>query len=74
MLSLKLEFTGGMELLFDKQKKLALTLPDPYADSTTTLRELISFMKTNLLKERPELFVQGETVNPCVDQRCRLGT
>ena len=61
-LQLTIEFSGGAELLFDKVKTHKVTLP---VDGTTwDLRRLISWISSNLLKERPELFVQGETVRP----------
>ena len=61
-LRLTIEFSGGAELLFDKVKSHKITLP---VDGTTwDLRRLISWISSNLLKERPELFVQGETVRP----------
>ena len=61
-LRLTIEFSGGAELLFDKVKTHKVTLP---VDGTTwDLRRLISWISSNLLKERPELFVQGETVRP----------
>ncbi|KAL2916225.1 Ubiquitin-related modifier 1 [Polyrhizophydium stewartii] len=64
MLRVRLEFSGGAELLFGGSKAVAAELPDPHAAGTTTVRELIAWTKTNLLKERPELFVQGDTVRP----------
>ena len=61
-LRLTIEFSGGAELLFDKVKSHKVTLP---VDGTTwDLRRLISWISSNLLKERPELFVQGDTVRP----------
>lgn len=61
-MEVKVEFAGGAELLFDNIKKHTLKLPaqkDPWV-----LRGLIGWIKTNVLKERPEFFVQGETVRP----------
>lgn len=61
-MEVKVEFAGGAELLFDNIKKHTLKLPaqqDPWV-----LRDLIGWIKTNVLKERPEFFVQGETVRP----------
>lgn len=61
-LRLTLEFGGGAELLFDKVKKHTLELPS--TDKTWTVRKLLVWIKENLLKERQELFLQGETVRP----------
>ncbi|XP_038064077.1 ubiquitin-related modifier 1-like [Patiria miniata] len=62
-LSIRLEFSGGAELLFDKIKKHDITL-DTSNGSNWNIRRLISWIKDNLLKERPELFVQNNTVRP----------
>ena len=61
-LQLTIEFSGGAELLFDKVKKHDVTLP--VGDSPWNLGKLISWICSNLLKERPELFVQGDSVRP----------
>uniref|UniRef100_A0A663NC14 Ubiquitin-related modifier 1 n=1 Tax=Athene cunicularia TaxID=194338 RepID=A0A663NC14_ATHCN len=53
---------GGAELLFDGVKKHQVTLPcqpEPW-----DIRNLLKWIKQNLLKERPELFMQGESVRP----------
>uniref|UniRef100_A0A803V219 Ubiquitin-related modifier 1 n=32 Tax=Passeriformes TaxID=9126 RepID=A0A803V219_FICAL len=55
-------FRGGAELLFDGVKKHQVTLPcqpEPW-----DIRNLLKWIKQNLLKERPELFMQGESVRP----------
>ncbi|KAI1285179.1 Ubiquitin-related modifier 1 -like protein [Halotydeus destructor] len=63
-LSITVEFTGGAELLFDNQKSLSVSLPKISGDERWTLEKLISWLKENKLQERPELFVQGNTVRP----------
>ncbi|XP_069842177.1 ubiquitin-related modifier 1 isoform X2 [Dendropsophus ebraccatus] len=53
---------GGAELLFQGIKKHHVTLPsqsDPW-----DIRLLLVWIKENLLRERPELFIQGDTVRP----------
>ena len=62
-LQIHIEFSGGAELLFNKVKKHDVQLPDCITDPWT-LRALIAWIRDNLLKERPELFVLGETVRP----------
>ncbi|XP_072742957.1 ubiquitin-related modifier 1 [Anoplolepis gracilipes] len=59
-LSLTIEFGGGAELLFDKKKKHELNLPG----DGWTLKRLLFWLRDNLLTERPELFMQGDTVRP----------
>lgn len=58
-MEVKIEFSGGMELLFDKQKELKVNLaPD------STLQDLIDKLKNEYLKEKEELFYQAGTVRP----------
>lgn len=68
--SVVVEFGGGAELLFNNQRELKLTLSenppsDASGDKTKwTIRHLIRLLKEKHLQERPELFVEGETVRP----------
>ncbi|XP_069093070.1 ubiquitin-related modifier 1 isoform X2 [Pleurodeles waltl] len=69
--SLLLEFGGGAELLFDGIKKHHVTLPiqtEPW-----DVRHLLTWIRENLLKERPELFIQGESVESWTTH-CRTRT
>jgi len=61
-LSITIEFGGGAELLFDNKRKMSLTLPA--SDKKWTIERLIQHLKDNHLSERPELFVQGNSVRP----------
>ncbi|XP_054274381.1 ubiquitin-related modifier 1 [Macrosteles quadrilineatus] len=61
-LPLTIEFGGGAELLFNKVKKHSVNLPGNIRP--WTLRKLLVWLKDNLLTERPELFLQGDTVRP----------
>uniref|UniRef100_A0A1E1W1W1 Ubiquitin-related modifier 1 homolog n=1 Tax=Pectinophora gossypiella TaxID=13191 RepID=A0A1E1W1W1_PECGO len=69
-LKISLNFGGGAELLVDKIKKHNIELPalNKYLPGCQkekwTIRELLLWIKDNLLKERPELFMQGESVRP----------
>ncbi|XP_025112139.1 ubiquitin-related modifier 1 homolog [Pomacea canaliculata] len=56
-----LEFSGGAELLFNNVKKHDVELQDT---QKWTISNLLIWIKENLLKERPELFIQGATVRP----------
>lgn len=62
MTSITIEFSGGAELLFGNVKKHEVILPA--CDKAWTIRNLLPWMKDNLLRERPELFIQGDTVRP----------
>ncbi|XP_061459762.1 ubiquitin-related modifier 1 isoform X1 [Rhineura floridana] len=59
-LSVRLEFGGGAELLFNGIRKHQVTLPSQ--QEPWDIRNLLVWIKENLLKERPELFVQGDSV------------
>ncbi|XP_064649648.1 ubiquitin-related modifier 1-like [Lineus longissimus] len=61
--NVKIEFSGGAELLFDKIKVHDVALP-LVADGAWNIRKLLVWMKENMLKERPELFIQGDSVRP----------
>ncbi|KZV74964.1 hypothetical protein PENSPDRAFT_647491 [Peniophora sp. CONT] len=72
-LNLKIEFGGGLELLFSNQRSHKIALPasipasSPAAkadapDAPANIAYLIQWMKENLLKERPELFEENGTV------------
>ncbi|XP_046845406.1 ubiquitin-related modifier 1-like [Xenia sp. Carnegie-2017] len=61
-LSISLEFSGGAELLFGKVKKHDVVLEE--AKQPWSIKKLLFWIKDNLLQERPELFLQGETVRP----------
>ncbi|XP_004613348.1 ubiquitin-related modifier 1 [Sorex araneus] len=61
-LSVEVEFGGGAELLFDGVKKHQVTLPGQ--EGPWDVRSLLVWIKKNLLKERPELFIQGDSVRP----------
>ncbi|XP_007942462.2 ubiquitin-related modifier 1 [Orycteropus afer afer] len=61
-LSVEVEFGGGAELLFDGVKKHQVILPGQ--EEPWDIRNLLVWIKKNLLKERPELFIQGDSVRP----------
>ncbi|KAG8754905.1 Ubiquitin- modifier 1 [Serendipita sp. 396] len=70
---LKIQFGGGAELLFGNVRSHDISLPS-MANATQSgskqsgrpadITFLIQWMKENMLKEREELFVDGETVRP----------
>jgi ubiquitin related modifier 1 len=62
IMHITLEFTGGAELLFGKQKNHSVDLPDN--NTPWTIRTLLVWIRENLLRERPELFIQGDSVRP----------
>ncbi len=62
IMKITLEFAGGAELLFGKQKNHSIDLPDN--NTPWTIRTLLVWIRENLLRERPELFIQGDSVRP----------
>ncbi|KAJ3799617.1 ubiquitin-related modifier 1 [Lentinula aff. detonsa] len=79
-ISLRIEFGGGLELLFSNEKRHTLTLPSMVSsdnDSKTSadalsgvnikpadVEYLVFYLRDHLLQERPELFMEGKTVRP----------
>ncbi|KAF9178508.1 Ubiquitin- modifier 1 [Haplosporangium sp. Z 11] len=62
-LRIELQFSGGMELLFDNQKMIKANVPAFFSTESTTdkhaatIRDLIGWIASTQLKERPELFI-----------------
>ncbi|KAJ9105972.1 hypothetical protein QFC19_003307 [Naganishia cerealis] len=71
-ISIKLEFGGGLHLLFNSQPKHQVSLPKRISedeseagdDKPVTVKYLIKWMKENLLSERVEMFGDGDGVRP----------
>ena len=61
-LNVTLEFSGGAELLFGHCKKHAVQLDT--SSEKWNIKKLLVWIKDNLLQERPELFLQGDTIRP----------
>ncbi|GIY14197.1 ubiquitin-related modifier 1 [Caerostris darwini] len=57
-----IKFSGGLELLFKNQKEHIVELPE--SNEKWTIKSLIVWIRENLLQERPELFIEGESVRP----------
>jgi len=58
--------SGGLELIFGNKKSHQVTLSasavDAAAPAQIPIVDLLNYMKDNLLTERPELFLQNNTV------------
>ncbi|KAJ7198595.1 ubiquitin-related modifier 1 [Mycena pura] len=72
-ISLKVEFSGGLELLFSNERthKLSVpaTVPKSYGDASGETKPaditfLVHHLRDNHLKERVELFMENATVRP----------
>jgi ubiquitin related modifier 1 len=59
-MQIQLKYSGGLELLFKNQKEMKIDLPT----DIKTVGQLIPWITTNKLQERPELFQQGDSVRP----------
>mmetsp|Transcript_27122 Transcript_27122/g.64407 ORF Transcript_27122/g.64407 Transcript_27122/m.64407 type:complete len:101 (-) Transcript_27122:696-998(-) len=64
MTALTVEFGGGLELLFGKQKEHKISVPSPSAEKKLVIRDLLAWIREHLLQERPEMFLAGESVRP----------
>ncbi|KAL7423965.1 Ubiquitin-related modifier 1 [Cryptotrichosporon argae] len=63
-LEIKLEFGGGLHLLFSSTPKHTVRLPRTTGGAPTTVRALVAWMKAELVSEREEMFGEGEGVRP----------
>ncbi|KAJ1565150.1 Ubiquitin- modifier 1, partial [Nowakowskiella sp. JEL0078] len=61
MVNVTVQFSGGMELLFDGKRELEVTLTSK-DNSPCKVKHLIVHLRDNIILERPELFAQGDTV------------
>lgn len=61
--SVRIEFGGGLELLFSNKKSHKVVIPAKTTDEKPTdVNYLILWLRDNLLKEREELFLDNNTV------------
>ncbi|CAN1157584.1 Ubiquitin-related modifier 1 homolog 2 [Linum perenne] len=63
---LTLEFGGGLELLCDSVKIHQANVDLIDKSEKLTMKDLLAWVRTNLIKERPEMFMKGDTVRPGV--------
>jgi len=55
-----IEYSGGLELVFDKQKTLQIEVPSDKKDFN--IQDLIVLLRDNYLKGKPEFFVGGDVL------------
>ncbi|WCJ32224.1 Ubiquitin related modifier 1 [Euphorbia peplus] len=65
-MQLTLEFGGGLELLCDSVKIHNVYVAPKTGADKLIMKELLEWVRTNLIKERPEMFMKGDTVRPGV--------
>jgi len=69
-ISLKIEFGGGLDLLFSNQRSVKVVIPSFMSrendgdEKPTNVNNLIHWLKDNLLTERAELFIENGTIRP----------
>ncbi|XP_009764674.1 ubiquitin-related modifier 1 homolog 1 [Nicotiana tabacum] len=65
-MQLTLEFGGGLELLCDSVKIHNINVDPQDGEKQMTMKNLLTWVRTNLIKERPEMFMKGDSVRPGV--------
>ncbi|KAF3621198.1 Ubiquitin-related modifier 1 -like protein, partial [Capsicum annuum] len=65
-MQLTIEFGGGLELLCDSVKIHNINVDPQDGEKQLTLKNLLSWVRTNVIKERPEMFMKGDSVRPGV--------
>ncbi|MCD9645123.1 Ubiquitin- modifier 1 [Datura stramonium] len=65
-MQLTLEFGGGLELLCDSVKIHNINVDPQDGEKQLTMKNLLSWVCTNVIKERPEMFMKGDSVRPGV--------
>jgi len=61
-LNINLQFSGGAELLVGDIKEHKILLEEN--GSKWNIQQLLVWIKDNILQQRPELFLKGNTVRP----------
>jgi len=62
-MQVRVEFGGGLEILFGGRKALDLELPESKHENWN-IGKLIEYLRENFIKEREELFATGEKIRP----------
>lgn len=53
---------GGLEILFGGERTQSITVPTEDPNGELVITELFNYMATEMLEQRPELFLQGDTM------------
>ncbi|KAL6557482.1 ubiquitin-like protein [Orobanche minor] len=65
-MELTLDFGAGLELLCNSVKIHKVNVETEDKINKLTMKHLLSWVSSNLIKERPEMFMKGDTVRPGV--------
>ena len=63
-ITISVELSGGLELLFGRVKSFPRVALAPPPGGPPTMRDALRHIRAELLRERPELFLAGDTVRP----------
>ncbi|KAI7900987.1 ubiquitin-related modifier 1 [Cokeromyces recurvatus] len=64
-LTINVEFSGGMELLFQNVNKHTINFPTTNSSGQpSNLQDLIFYIRDNMMTEKKDLFVEKDTVRP----------
>jgi len=66
MTRLTLEFSGGLEALVGGEKVYKVDIPQHDGTKELLMREALQWIKLNLVKERPDMFIKDDSVRPGV--------
>ncbi|CAL5331524.1 unnamed protein product [Camellia sinensis] len=61
-LTLEFGFIGGLELLCDSVKIHNVNVDAQDGEDQLTMKDLLAWVRTNLIKERPEMFMKEDSV------------
>ncbi|XP_068331897.1 ubiquitin-related modifier 1 homolog 2-like isoform X2 [Pyrus communis] len=65
-MNMTLEYNGGSELLYNSVKIQNVNVEMQNGAEKLTMKDLLSWIRTHMIKERPEMFMKGDTVRPGV--------
>uniref|UniRef100_A0A0A0KCT7 Ubiquitin-related modifier 1 homolog n=1 Tax=Cucumis sativus TaxID=3659 RepID=A0A0A0KCT7_CUCSA len=65
-LILDFKCSGGLELLCNSVKIHNVSIDPENGVGKFIMKDLLSWVRSNLIKERPEMFMKGDTVRPGV--------
>lgn len=63
-MQVNVEFSGGLELMFESKKQIQLTFEEKKEEDPYQLKDVIEELRKSHLKEKEEMFIQQGTVRP----------
>ncbi|CAB4254076.1 similar to Saccharomyces cerevisiae YIL008W URM1 Ubiquitin-like protein involved in thiolation of cytoplasmic tRNAs [Maudiozyma barnettii] len=65
MVNIKVEFLGGLDVVFEKKRTYDLSIPTDGVDSFT-MKDLLDYLVSNMIKNPNdvEVFIEDDTVRP----------